>query len=59
MTVKYKEKKVGMSESTNRKLDEIHVKRKAMEGLSAQALCFRKKDIIARLVADLHKKECK
>ena len=50
----YKEKKVGMSETTYNQLKAISKARRIDE-----SFCYRGKDIIAKLVADLHKKECK
>lgn len=50
----YKEKKVGMSETTYNQLTEISEARQ-----NSGSFCHRHKDIFAKMVADTHKKECK
>ncbi|MDB4261437.1 hypothetical protein N9878_01080 [bacterium] len=50
----YKEKKVGMSEITYKKLLELSITRE-LRG----SLIHRNKDIFAQMVNDAHKKECK
>ena len=50
----YKEKKVALSEKTNQQLDELSAGRKLDE-----SFCYRKKDIVANLIAAAHKRECK
>ena len=54
MTTEYKEKKVALSETANSQLDELSKGRKIDE-----SFCYRKKDIVAKLIADAFKKECK
>ena len=47
-------KQVALSEATNTKLNEISKQRNIDE-----SFCWRKKDIVAKLIDDLHKRECK
>ena len=54
MTKEYKPKKVELSETTNSQLDEISKSRREDE-----SFIWRKKDIVAKLIADMYKKECK
>ncbi len=54
MELEYKEKKVALSEKTNKQLDKLSEKRQADE-----SFCYRKKDIVSQLIADEFKKEFK
>ena len=47
-------KQVALSEATNTKLDEISKQRNIDE-----SFCWRKKDIVSKLIDDLYKKEVK
>lgn len=50
----YKEKKVALSETTNKKLNALSKLRQIDE-----SFCYRKKDIVEQLINQAHKKECK
>lgn len=54
MSIKYKEKKVSLSEVTHQQLCDISKARKAKDELIRS-----QKDIVSFLVNQLHKKECK